>query len=269
MYSPSQKKHPHDDLSGKDHQSLTKSCAVSRRICLYPSMHRDRAYANESSISTHEHPTWSKTQSPLQFVDQGPTPPAKQPARYMVSNMMHLSLLPNHNKELTLSPPAIRRISSSPIPLRYECIGDPALKIFRLSLPRELVRRLDGIIALSEQFAQGLAGGWKTELYSLTKQDLPLRDIPGMALLICPIFDYIIQAIQVLYGCRRVIVDKNQPHILKYSLDTQHTGGEWQEQMHGMTVVDPNREFLMKNFSDKETIGIYWHSQNKHSPAPP
>jgi hypothetical protein len=88
---------------------------------------------------------------------------------------------------------------------------------------------LDGIIALSERFAQGLAGGWKTELYSLTKQDLALRDIPGMAPLIRPIFEYIIQAIQVLYGCRRVAVDKNQPHILKYSLESQHTGGKWKD----------------------------------------
>ena len=220
MYSQSQKRHPHDELSGKDHQSLTKGCAVSHRLCLYPSMQRGQAYACDS-MTNQGHPTTPS----LHFLDQGPTHPAKQSGRYLVPDKMHMSLLSNKN-DVTLSPPAIHRITVSPLPLRYECIGDPALKIFRLALPRELVGRLDGIIALSERFAQGLAGGWKTELYSLTKQDLALRDIPGMTSLIRPIFDYIIEAIQVLYGCRRVIVDKNQPHILKYSLDSQHTGGE-------------------------------------------
>jgi hypothetical protein len=226
MHSQRHKEHPHDELSGKDHPPMTKCYPVSRFLRLYPSMYRGQAYGSDS-MTSQGHQFFSKTQSPLQFMDQDTAPTDKQPARYLVpnNNKMHMSLLPN-KRELTLSPPAIHRITSSPLPLRCECIGDPALKIFRLSLPRELIGRLDGIIALSERFAQGLAGGWKTELYSLTKQDLALRDIPGMAPLIRPIFEYIIRAIQVLYGCRRIIVDKNQPHILKYSLDSQHTGGE-------------------------------------------
>jgi hypothetical protein len=100
------------------------------------------------------------------------------------------------------------------------------LRVFRLQLPRELASRLDGIIAHSEHHAQALPGGWKTDLYSLTKQDMALRDIPGMTQRIHPVFDYISQAIQVLYGCRKVVVDKNQPHILKYSIQSGHTGGK-------------------------------------------
>lgn len=114
--------------------------------------------------------------------------------------------------------------------LRYERIGDPALSIFKLSLPPKLVDRLDGIIALSEEYAESLRSGWKTELYSLTKQDVALREIPGMGPRMRPIFDYITQAIQVLFG-GTVMVDKNQPHILKYSMDSGHTGGRFQSAM--------------------------------------
>jgi hypothetical protein len=132
----------------------------------------------------------------------------------------------NPSRQL-ISPPVPHRVTSSPLPyLRYERIGDPSLRVFRLRLPRELASRLDGIIAHSERHAQALPGGWKTDLYSLTKQDMALRDIPGMTQRIHPVFDYISQAIQVLYGCRKVVVDKNQPHILKYSIQSGHTGGK-------------------------------------------
>ena len=71
-----------------------------------------------------------------------------------------------------------------------------------------------------------MASGWKTDLYSLTKQDLALLEVPGMANCIRPITDYISRAIRTLYGCRKVVVDRNQPHILKYSVESGHTGGE-------------------------------------------
>jgi hypothetical protein len=110
--------------------------------------------------------------------------------------------------------------------LRYERVGSPRLKVFRLQLPPDLIRRLDGIVDKSERHVQALDDGWKTELYSLTKQDMALGEIPGMLQRIRPIHDYICHAIQVLYGCHKVVVDKNQPHILKYSVQSGHTGGK-------------------------------------------
>ena len=126
-----------------------------------------------------------------------------------------------------LSPPAPHRITTTSMPyIRYERIGNPNLRIFRLRLPHHLMVRLDGIITHSERYVQRLPDGWKTELYSLTKQDLALRDVPGMDQHIRPISDYITQSIQALYGCRKVVIDKNQPHILKYSVKSGHTGGK-------------------------------------------
>jgi hypothetical protein len=116
--------------------------------------------------------------------------------------------------------------------LRYQHIGPERLQIFRLQLPMELIHggsssKLDPIIAQAERYAQDcLPNGWNTALYSLTKQDVAMRDIPGMALRIRPICEYISKAIRTLYGCARVVVDKNQPHILKYSVDSGHTGGK-------------------------------------------
>jgi hypothetical protein len=89
-----------------------------------------------------------------------------------------------------------------------------------------MIPLLDDIVALSERHVTRLPEGWKTDLYSLTKQDYALRDIPGMAQQIRPIHDYICKAIQILYGSRKVVVDKNQPHILKYSVESGHTGGK-------------------------------------------
>ena len=111
--------------------------------------------------------------------------------------------------------------------LCFEQVGNPQLNVFRVKLPPSLVegQYLSNIIHHAEQHANTLKGGWKTDLYSLTKCDMACKDIPGMSARIQPIFQYICHSIQILYGCRKVMVDKNQPHILKYSADTGHTGG--------------------------------------------
>jgi hypothetical protein len=74
-----------------------------------------------------------------------------------------------------------------------------------------------------------LQHGWKTELYSLTKCDVACREIPGIQRFVQPVFNYICQAINVLYGTSRLMVDKNQPHVLKYSAAMGHTGGKRME----------------------------------------
>ena len=85
---------------------------------------------------------------------------------------------------------------------------------------------MDEIIDQAERYASNLPGRWQTDLYSLTKCDLACREIPGMIQRIKPVYNYICQSIRELYGCSRVLVDKNQPHILKYSAKQGHTGGE-------------------------------------------
>jgi hypothetical protein len=84
---------------------------------------------------------------------------------------------------------------------------------------------LDKIVAHAESYAQSLERGWKTDLYSLTKQDLALLEIPGMRKKVQPIFSHLKKSILSLYGARAIQVDRNQPHILKYSFASGHTGG--------------------------------------------
>ena len=132
-----------------------------------------------------------------------------------------------HNIPL-LGPPLIHRItSSSPRPaLSYERIGDPSLGIFKLRLPKFMIDTLDDVVALAENHvATTRQGSWKTELYSLTRQDMAMRQIPGMKALIDPVLDYLTKTMEAMYGCRQVLMDQNQPHILKYSIDSRHTGG--------------------------------------------
>jgi hypothetical protein len=131
-----------------------------------------------------------------------------------------------------ISPPHPRLVATSKsvhfLPLmNYAQIGDPRLRVFRVQLPPPLLNGLmDDIIDLAESHARYLPGGWRTDLYSLTKCDMACRDVPGMSKQVKPVFEYICHAIEALYGCRRVVVDKNQPHILKYSAASGHTGGK-------------------------------------------
>jgi hypothetical protein len=116
----------------------------------------------------------------------------------------------------------------SPFPahyLIYERVGMPYLRVFRVKLPQSLIDTLDSIIESAEQHAQSLRKGWKTKLYSLTKCDVACHDIPGIRKYARRILYFICQAIQALYGVPKLMVDQNQPHILKYSADMNHTGG--------------------------------------------
>ena len=122
----------------------------------------------------------------------------------------------------------IHRITSSSArpALSYGRIGDPSLGIFKMRLPEVMIDTLDDVIALAEHHvATRCHGSWNTELYSLTRQDMAMRQIPGMKALIDPVVDYLATTMQFMYGCRRVLLDPNQPHILKYSVNSGHTGG--------------------------------------------
>jgi hypothetical protein len=113
-----------------------------------------------------------------------------------------------------------------PPPLHAIRIGPPEMQVYKIQLPNILIDGLSHIIDRSEQHVENLPEGWKTELYSLTKCDIACRDIPGLYEYVKPISKYISYTMKVLYGCRDVTVDKNQPHILKYSAEAGYTGGK-------------------------------------------
>ena len=105
-----------------------------------------------------------------------------------------------------------------------EVIGHPSLRIYKLQLPASLMKLLDQIVGGCELHAQGRPSGWRTDLYSLTRQDLALMDVPGMMEKATPILHYLSRCICEVYHANRVKVDRNQPHILKYNQD--HRGVE-------------------------------------------
>ena len=105
-----------------------------------------------------------------------------------------------------------------------EVIGHPSLRIYKLRLPFSLVLLLDQIIDGCESHASCSPSGWRTDLYSLTRQDIALMDAPGMMEIAMPILNYLTRCICEVYRANSVKVDRNQPHVLKYS--HRHRGVE-------------------------------------------
>ncbi|KAL3808222.1 hypothetical protein ACHAXA_011290, partial [Cyclostephanos tholiformis] len=110
----------------------------------------------------------------------------------------------------------------------YSVVGHPAFKIYRFRLPHLFLPLLDHIVEGCANHANSLPTGWMTHLYSLTKQDVALRDVPGMYEASRPIMHYIKRAIERMYEVETVRFDRNQPHVLKYSAEdkSKHTGVE-------------------------------------------
>ena len=117
----------------------------------------------------------------------------------------------------------------APLPLcNHEMIGHPSFKIHRMRLPSHLLPLLDTIISGCEMHASNLRNGWQTDLYSLTKQDIALREIPHIYNAAKPIVSYIKKAAAFISGAKGVRMDRNQPHVLKYDCQNGrgHTGVE-------------------------------------------
>lgn len=197
----------HDFQSPRNKKKNSGGGGHHQQVLLYPTLSR-----LAPPVSSHQRHDVSSS-------------PRTPPPRVSSSSSSSSHLLSRQQR--IMSPPVVQRVTSSSAPFLLKCerIGDPSLNIYCLKLPTELIHRIDGIISQSEKYAATLPTGWKTDLYSLTKQDLALQEIPGMIPRIKPIYDYIVHAIQVLYGCQRVVCDRNQPHILKYSVHSGHTGG--------------------------------------------
>ena len=148
----------------------------------------------------------------------------------------HLSLLSCNGMDLGdcgPSPlPVIRQASSASsnqVVHSAITIGPPQYKVFQTRLPDVLLPLLPAIMVRSEEHAMLRPGGWQTYLYSLTKQDLPLAEIPGGMTLVQPLTDFVVWSLQQLYTSRSlsgavpmIRMDANQPHVLKY--DAQHKG---------------------------------------------
>jgi len=115
----------------------------------------------------------------------------------------------------------------SPLPLSVEPLGHPSLRVFKVQLPSHLIDGpLDALVEAAEKHVSGLPNGWKTDLYSLTKCDIACKDIPGISSHIEKITKFISQTMQILYQPRKLRLDHNQPHILKYSAEAGYTGVE-------------------------------------------
>lgn len=113
-------------------------------------------------------------------------------------------------------------------PPSFSIIGHPSLKIYRFRLPHHLLQLLDYIVEGCHKHAAKSPTGWMTYLYSLTKQDIALREIPALYEASRPITSYIKRTIERFYEVDTVRIDRNQPHVLKYSTEgtSNHTGVE-------------------------------------------
>ena len=70
------------------------------------------------------------------------------------------------------------------------------------------------------------------------EQDIALRDVPGMYESSRPIIHYIRRQIESIYEVDTVRIDRNQPHVLKYSSEdrAKHTGVELHHDKCDLTV---------------------------------
>jgi hypothetical protein len=159
--------------------------------------------------------------------------------------------------DTTWTPPV--RPPSPPRPVRFpfalllesvEPIGPPSAQVYKVRLPPQLQTLLDPLIAVAEAHAMSRKGGWSSELFSLTKQDMAVADIPGGLAYSRPIMDYLTAQIQILYRSSSVWMDRNQPHLLKYSAG--HTG----VCLH-TDVCDVTANLMMSRMADYHGGGTY------------
>lgn len=175
----------------------------------------------------------------------GPIEPPKTPPPTAAIHRRQASVTADHQQPL--SPPNPLRLASTiearnlprpdttpwlrsfPLLLSVEPLGHPSLRVYKGQLPSHLINGpLDTLVEASEKYVTGLSSGWKTDLYSLTKCDIACKEIPGISSHIKEIMRYVSQTMQILYGygSRKISLDHNQPHILKYSVEAGHTGVE-------------------------------------------
>lgn len=106
-------------------------------------------------------------------------------------------------------------------PFRALPLGiDPSLGIYKCRLPPPLLQLLNGVVLDCERYASQCRTGWRTGIYSLTKQDISLQWLPETYERVHPIIAHIKYVLSRLYYLQRELkLDSYQPHVLKYSCD--------------------------------------------------
>ncbi|KAL7568223.1 hypothetical protein ACA910_004223 [Epithemia clementina (nom. ined.)] len=150
-----------------------------------------------------------------------------------------------------------------------QAIGPPHLRIYKVRLPSYMIPLLDPLVERAEVHAASLTHGWNTNLFSLTKRDFVVHDIPGGAPLCQPIMDFVCSSIHSLYGAARVFLDQYQPHILKYSAhneddesDDTHNGSQRGVALHQDSCSGITANLMMSSSDDYEGGGTVFAAFN-------
>mmetsp|Transcript_25819 Transcript_25819/g.51414 ORF Transcript_25819/g.51414 Transcript_25819/m.51414 type:complete len:236 (+) Transcript_25819:515-1222(+) len=124
-------------------------------------------------------------------------------------------------KQHSTAAPRLAFYLSTPPPDVFSTIGHPSLRIQRRLLPAHLIHCLPTIRSRCEAHALTLPSQWVTNLYSLTRCDVPLREVDGGRLFDFwgwRIADYLRGLVEGM--CKKKMkMDRHQPHVLKYSTD--------------------------------------------------
>jgi len=165
----------------------------------------------------------------------------------------------HHQTSSTSSQRIARQIGTT-----HEYVGPSSFNIHRLSLPSIYLPLLRQIIDGCEKYTATLSKGWRTDLYSLTKNDLALRKVDHLYQIARPIVSYLKKVVSVVYGCRGgVKMDKNQPHVLKYSTaENMHDDRYQNGSANGATITndeEKKRKNIDKNEIDGNHTGVELH----------
>ena len=175
----------------------------------------------------------------------GPPPPPPPPPRRKIQRREDNSATRNYRTEDNWRiPPSLPRqnhlasvssLNSSRlmIPAGLQSVGPPHLGILKGRLPPSLLGQLPLIIDAMEAYTKTLACGWKTGLYSLTKQDVSCRQAGILNTpMVKDVYSYLLHIIrQVTASCGNsksssapITLDKNQPHVVKYNHESRGVG---------------------------------------------
>jgi hypothetical protein len=119
---------------------------------------------------------------------------------------------------------------------RIEVLGQRHLQIYKVTLPFDATGVFQKIISAYNQFRlksdkniQPVASNRNasSSLYSLTKHDVAIADLPGNFLEIFQeIQSFVVNVIQHLYyipSSQSVYLDRHQPHVLKYDASSEQS----------------------------------------------
>jgi hypothetical protein len=115
-----------------------------------------------------------------------------------------------------------------------EMLGQQHLQIYKVTLPFDATSIFQKIISAYNEYGSTFDNNYSgttckstSSLYSLTKHDVAIVDLPGNILnLFQEIQSYVVTAIQHLYyipSSQRVYLDRHQPHVLKYNTSSEQS----------------------------------------------